>query len=189
MSRQGTDYAHIKKVYSIWIVANPAQKKIENTVSRLVTAEQHIDGQLTPAPKAAQLSEIWFLNLGVPGQTNLPVLEMLDAIFASDMEISEKTAVLRDRLDMKMSTALTKEMEVMLNMELAIEARAQKKGEAIGVIKTLLALQSTPGTIMTMVTEHFDGDQQKAKAALNGYLAEHPQDGSYLRGDTPWLHA
>lgn len=39
VSRQGSDYAHIKKVYSTWIVSNPAQNK-ENTISRLITAEQ-----------------------------------------------------------------------------------------------------------------------------------------------------
>ena len=90
VSRQGTDYRNLKKVYSVWIVTDPQGKAPKNTSSQLVIAERDPEsGMLREAPAAAQVFEVWMLYLGSPEDGNLKssLLRMLDVIFTQKLNL------------------------------------------------------------------------------------------------------
>ncbi|MBD5560465.1 MAG: hypothetical protein HDQ87_08960, partial [Clostridia bacterium] len=133
VGRQGTDYGNCKKVYSIWIVNGP-RKEMENTVMRLVTASQTGPESFEAAPEAAQVSEVWFLNLGEPDDRQLgsSLLGLLDVVFSNTIAADEKIQALKDVYGLQMTTEMSDNLEVLQEMELAIEARAWDKGRAVG---------------------------------------------------------
>ena len=185
VGRQGTDYANCKKVYSVWIVSNP-QKKDENTLVKLVTARQLKDGSFVAAPEAAQVAEVWFLNLGERDDQRLTsaLLGMLDTVFSTGLTAGEKRRQLQERFGLRMTAAMTRNLEDMQNMELAIEARAREKWMAKGMVKgimqTALAFRGTRTMIMDQLIPVFHGNRQEAEQALNSYIQEHPEEAAYL---------
>ena len=192
VSRQGTDYKNLKKVYSVWIVTDPQGKAPKNTSSQLVIAERDpVSGALREAPAAAQVFEVWMLYLGDPKDVEPSLLRMLDVIFTQKMNIEEKTSILHDEFDMQMTTRTTEDLERILDMELAIEARGRAEGREEGIARGLLQMglmgHMGADVIMAALMQHFGGDQEKAQDAFRAYLEEHPAEGLYLAGSLPWL--
>ena len=191
VGRQGTDYSNCKKVYSIWIVSDPQKKEEENTMVKLVIAKQHEDSSFSAAPEAAQVAEVWFLNLGDPDdqQLNSALLKMLDTAFSSKLKAAEKQSVLQEKFGLHMTTEMTENLEEMQNMELAIEARAREtghaegkaEGKAEGLIQMGLALKGTRRVIMEQLVPFFHGNVQEAGNVLDRYIREHPEAGAYLK--------
>ncbi len=195
VGRQGTDYRNIRKVYSIWVVTDPQNRALENTTRTLVIAVRNSDGTLEPAPSAAQLFEIDFLYLGSPENApkQLPSLGMLDILFSSELDAGEKKRRLGDNFDIQLTTKTDKELETMQNMELALEARARKKGrnegraegriegrvegKAEGIIETVLAMGGNTEVVLNNLRKQMKWTQKQALEAYERYLAEHPNDG------------
>ncbi|MBD5558779.1 MAG: hypothetical protein HDQ87_00230 [Clostridia bacterium] len=194
VGRQGTDYRNCKKVYSIWIVSGP-RKQMENTVMRLVTARQTGPDSFEAAPEAAQVSEVWFLNLGEPDDEQLEssLLGLLDVVFSNTIAADQKIQTLKNLYSLRTTAEMADNLEVMQNMELAIEARAWDKGRAEGRVEgrdqgkieaTLLAaktLKMSPDAILPLLALNFDGDTEKAQRLLDDYLKTHPADQQYMQ--------
>lgn len=66
-------------------------------------------------------------------------------------------------------------------LELALEAKARKEGEADGIIRAALQLQAAKDTILQMLTTHFEGDEQEAATTFTEYMTENPKEGAYLQ--------
>ena len=150
------------------------------------------------ALEAAQVAEVWFLNLGErDDQRRTPaLLGMLDTAFSTGLTAAEKRRQLQERFGLRMTAAMTRNLEDMQNMELAIEARAREKWMAIGLAEGLaegrseglakgiiqmgLRVRCTRPQIMEQLVSAFNGDQQEAEQALNSDIQEHPEEAAYL---------
>ena len=131
---KNSDYSHLKKVYSIWIVLNTTKDK-ENTVNRYDFTETRILGKYSnPKSYYDMLSVV----MVYPGKEynleddNHNILEMLSILFSEEMEFSQKKMYLTRDYDIIMSEELEKEVSSMCNFSQGVKERGKQEGIIIG---------------------------------------------------------
>lgn len=136
LGSQGPNYGNLHKVYSIWIVSNPA-KENENTVNSYMMASRTDGGALEEIENAGDLLEVVFLNLGEPESVQDPenpdILRLLDVLFSKNLTTEEKKNILETDFDIPMTKKMEEDMETMQAYRLFFEEEAEKRGLQQGV--------------------------------------------------------
>ncbi|MDO4338526.1 MAG: hypothetical protein Q4C91_10655 [Eubacteriales bacterium] len=137
-----------KKVYSIWVCANPPKYR-ENTINRYFVQEENLIGDVTEEKENYDLLTTVIICLGHSGDDKYAgILKLLDVLLSSDKAPEEKKKILQDDFDIKMTKTLESEVRRMCNLSKGVE----EKGIQIGIERereagTLRAIQNLMETL------------------------------------------
>lgn len=144
----GSHFEKIKKVYSIWVCANPPKYR-ENTVTRYTIQEENLIGEVKEKKSDYDLLTAVMICLGHSGDEKYTgILKLLDVLLSSEKEPEEKKKILQEDFDIEMTKTLESEVLSMCNLSKGVE----EKGIAIGIERereagTLRAIESLMDTL------------------------------------------
>ena len=128
-----THYEKIKKVYSIWVCANPPKYR-ENTIARYVIQEENLIGEVSEKKANYDLLTTIIICLGHSGDDKYAgILKLLGVLLSTDKEPGEKKKILQNDFDIDMTKELESEVFNLCNLSEGIEERGIKKGIAKGI--------------------------------------------------------
>lgn len=126
-------YGDIKKVYSIWICANPPKNR-QNTITRYRITEESIVGNAKEDIKNYDLMTAIMICLGSEdNKADGGVLELLDVLLSSEMQAEKKKQILQNNFNIKMTETIDREVSFMCNISQGIEAKSMARGMEKGI--------------------------------------------------------
>ena len=126
-------YEKIKKVYSIWICANPPKYR-ENTIVRYVMHEENIIGEVSEKKENYDLLTAVIICLGSSGDSKYGgILKLLEVLLSSEKKPEEKKQILTNDFDIKMTKELESEVSKLCNLSQGIEEKGIAKGIEKGI--------------------------------------------------------
>lgn len=139
-----THYEHIKKVYSIWICANPPKYR-ENTITRyIIIQEENLVGNITERKENYDLFATVMICLGHDGDDRYTgILKLLDVLLSSEKEPEEKKKILQNDFDIKMTKTLESEVQAVCNLSKGIEENGMKKGILVSIQNLMESMEWT----------------------------------------------
>ena len=138
-------YEKIKKVYSIWVCANPPQYR-ENTINRYLVQEEQLVGNVVEKKENYDLLTAVIICLGHSGDDKYTgILKLLDVLLSSETESEEKKRILQSDFDIKMTKTLESEVQTMCNLSKGVEARGIEKGIEKGILASVKNLMNSMG--------------------------------------------
>ena len=133
----GSDYEKLKKVYSIWVCAEPP-KKFENTIAKFGMKKENIAGQFDISERDFDLATMIILCLGDPEDDNATsLLRLLDILLSQTMSVDERKRILENEFGISMTVKLKGEIESMCNLSDGVERRGIRKGIKLANALTL----------------------------------------------------
>lgn len=149
-------YEKIKKVYSIWVCANPPKYR-ENTINRYFIQEENLVGDVVEAKENYDLLTAVVICLGHSGDEKYTgILKLLDVLLSSETGPEEKKKILQKDFHIKMTKTLEGEVQTMCNLSKGVEEKGIAKGIAKGISEgitkgiesaTLIAIQNLMETL------------------------------------------
>lgn len=138
-------YEHIKKVYSIWICANPPKYR-ENTINRYTIQEDNLVGEIKEKKEHYDLLTVIMICLGHDGDDKYAgILKLLDVLLSSEKDPEEKKKILHHDFDIRMTKTLESEVQVMCNLSKGIEEKGMEKGMEKGILVSIQNLMDSMG--------------------------------------------
>lgn len=126
-------YERIKKVYSIWICANPPKYR-ENTIARYVIQEENLVGDIAERKENYDLFTVVMICLGHDGDDRYTgILKLLDVLLSSEKEPEEKKKILQNDFHIKMTKILESEVQAVCNLSKGVEENGIKKGILVSI--------------------------------------------------------
>ena len=126
-------YENIKKVYSIWVCANPPKSR-ENTINRYFITEENLVGNVKEEPENYDLLTAVIICLGHSGDDKYAgILKLLDVLLSSEKAPEEKKQILQNDFDIKMTRTLESEVQSMCNLSKGIEEKGRQEGRQEGI--------------------------------------------------------
>lgn len=136
-------YEGIKKVYSIWVCANPPKYR-ENTINRYFVQEENLIGDVTEEKENYDLLTTVIICLGHSGDDKYAgILKLLDVLLSSDKAPEEKKKILQDDFDIKMTKTLESEVRRMCNLSKGVEEKGIEIGIETGTLRAIENLMET----------------------------------------------
>ena len=124
-----THYEKIKKVYSIWVCADPPKYR-QNTITRYVVSEENLIGEVKEKKENYDLLTAVMICLGDSEDDNYDgILKLLDVLLSSEKNPEEKKRILQEDFDIRMTKKLESEVTDVCNLSKGVE----EKGIAIGM--------------------------------------------------------
>ena len=130
----GKDYGKLRKVYSIWILANPP-KELQNTVTVYETKERNLIGEARNPVPYYDMASIVLIGLGTPDRTENDVLKLLSVLLSDKVKPNEKKQILETEFSIPMTYEMESEAEMMCNLSDGVEMRGFNRGVDFGVDK------------------------------------------------------
>lgn len=122
-------YEKIKKVYSIWVCADPPKYR-QNTITRYVVSEENLIGEVKEKKENYDLLTAVMICLGDPEDNNYDgILKLLDVLLSSGKKPEEKKRILQEDFAIRMTKELESEVVDVCNLSKGVE----EKGIAIGM--------------------------------------------------------
>lgn len=148
-------YGNIKKVYSIWICTETAQKRA-NTIEQYSIAKEMLLGTDVDSPRYDILSAI-IINISkthnCSGVDN-KLICMLTDLFNEDINADEKITLLNTKYGISMTQEVKKEVEAMCTYTANIKAESEARGEAkLGKLIALLQQKGLQADITKAATD------------------------------------
>ena len=138
-------YENIKKVYSIWVCANPPQKR-KNTINRYFIKEENLVGSAKEETENYDLITAVVICLGHSEDDKYEgVLKLLDVLLSSEKAPEEKKQILQDDFDIKMTRTLESEVQSMCNLSKGIEEKGRQAGMIDGILVSVKNLMDSMG--------------------------------------------
>ena len=138
-------YENIKKVYSIWVCANPPQKR-KNTINRYFIKEENLVGSAKEETENYDLITAVVICLGHSEDDEYAgVLKLLDVLLSSEKAPEEKKQILQDDFDIKMTRTLESEVQSMCNLSKGIEEKGRQAGMIDGILVSVKNLMDSMG--------------------------------------------
>ena len=134
-------YGNIKKVYSIWICTETAQKRA-NSIEKYDIQRNFIVGTNDDKPRYDILSAI-LINISEKHEvegTESELIRLLTDLFDERIDGREKVEKLKSEYDLRLTKEVEKEVEDMCTYATAMENKGIEKGEERGIEKGLKAL-------------------------------------------------
>lgn len=129
-------YQDLQKVYSIWICPDPAAKR-QNGIFRFPRKMETVYGNSPFKDEDFDNSEYIVIFVGMLNDPNdNQIIDLLYTIFSNDITVEEKKQRLSSVYGIEMTREIESEVLEMCNLSKGIENR----GEAKGVLKTLIQL-------------------------------------------------
>ena len=138
-----SQYAAIKKVYSIWVCARPPKNR-EDSITSYSLKERNVIGNVKEPIQNYDLMTAVMICLGSNSKEN-NVLRLLETLLSSKMESETKKHILQNEFDIKMTQTFDKEVSDMCNLSKGIIEESLAEGRVEGVdlmaklVKILLA--------------------------------------------------
>ena len=130
-----THYEKIKKVYSIWVCADPPKYR-QNTITRYVVSEENLIGEVKEKKENYDLLTAVMICLGdAEDEDHDGILKLLDVLLSSEKKPEEKKRILQEDFDIKMTQELESGVTDVCNLSKGVEER----GIAIGMERGLKA--------------------------------------------------
>ena len=130
-----THYEKIKKVYSIWVCADPPKYR-QNTVTRYAVSEENLIGEVKEKKENYDLLTAVMICLGDPEDNNYDgILKLLNVLLSSEKKPEEKKRILQEDFAIRMTKELESGVTDVCNLSKGIE----EKGIAIGMERGLKA--------------------------------------------------
>lgn len=124
----GAQYGEIKKVYSIWLCADPP-KDHRNTITRYRMTEENMVGLVKEPVRDYDLLTVVMLCLGGPGDERYEgILKLLDVLLSSEVKYTEKQRILRQEFDLAMTQEMETEVQNVCNLSEGVWERGMEKG-------------------------------------------------------------
>ncbi|MDO5423769.1 MAG: hypothetical protein Q4F41_08600 [Eubacteriales bacterium] len=167
-------YEGIKKVYSIWICANPPKYR-ENTINRYFIQEEHLIGNVVEKREHYDLLTAVMICLGHDGAKNdTGILKLLNVLLSSEKELGEKKKILREDFSIPMTQTFESEVQTMCNLSKGVEEKGIAIGKEIGKeTSTLQAIKNLMETLKLTAEQAMaalkipDSDREKYTRMLN----------------------
>lgn len=129
---EGTGYAGLQKVYSIWIcLGKDIPKGDQQTITRFYVAKEDVIGSARSKPEDYDLLELVILRLGNK-ETEHYLLGMLTTLFWKKMSVNKRIAELEEIYGIPMKRKLKEEVGNMCTYSAAIRERAEEEGREEG---------------------------------------------------------
>lgn len=170
-------YENIHKVYSIWICINPPKRRRYSIAEYSITENCKAGNVQEQAENYDLLSAI-MICLGEASEEaeSQKVIDLLNILLASEMDVKEKKKHLEQDFGIKMTKQLEEETGKMCNYSEYIEERGVEKGIERGIEKGIAALINTCRTLgatwdMTLkqLREQFEISEDKAEEKMQQY--------------------
>lgn len=165
-SQYGTEFVHqeydkIKKVYSIWLCAEPPKNR-QNTITRYVMKEENIIGDVAEKREDYDLLTAVMICLGPEKEEKCQgVLKLLEVLLSSEKAAEEKTKVLSEEFDITMTEILEGGIYEMCNLSKGVEQKGFQRGMEQGIQQereagTLRSIQNLMETLHLTVEQAMD---------------------------------
>lgn len=130
-----SEYGKLKKVYSIWLCMDPAEK-FKNSISLYHMQEELIYGTFQNNKKDYDLLSVIMVCLAEANtKPDKKILALLNSLFSEQLTAGEKKQILSDKFQIPMTYQLAKEVDIMCNLSAGIERRSMAKGIELGKIE------------------------------------------------------
>ena len=127
------EYGKIKKVYSIWICMNPADKR-KNAIVCYELKERSLAGNVQEKPSHYDLLSVVMVYLGEErSATNNKLLRMLNVLLGTESDAAYKKAYLQNEFAIPMTKHFEQEVSEMCNLSQGVEQRGIEKGKVIAI--------------------------------------------------------
>lgn len=129
-------YAHLSKVYSVWILFDPPQYA-ENSINIVKSEQKCTDGNYTDEKKAFDLYEIWQVMLGNEGGNEGPnreLLDFLDVLFSKTLSLEERLGFM-EKKGIRLNKIEKKAVKIMTEEMLKYQPVTYQKGYKEGNIE------------------------------------------------------
>jgi len=131
-----SQYAAIKKVYSIWVCARPPKNR-EDSITSYSLKERNVIGNVKEPIQNYDLMTAVMICLGSNSKEN-NVLRLLETLLSSKMESETKKHILQNEFDIKMTQTFDKEVSDMCNLSKGIIEESLAEGRVEGDFKSYL---------------------------------------------------
>ena len=131
-----SQYAAIKKVYSIWVCARPPKNR-EDSITSYSLKERNVIGNVKEPIQNYDLMTAVMICLGSNSKEN-NVLRLLETLLSSKMESETKKHILQNEFDIKMTQTFDKEVSDMCNLSKGIIEESLAEGRVEGEEKATL---------------------------------------------------
>ena len=130
---QNSEYAKLKKVYSIWVCTNPP-KEYQNSIATYKIKEHLVIGGRPRDKKNYDLLATVMIGLGTPGQENYEgICRFLGTLLSSEIQPEKKAEILQTEFNIKMSEEMRKDAEIMCNLSQEILQTGIEQGMEKGI--------------------------------------------------------
>lgn len=128
----GMDYGKISKAASIWLCMDTPQY-LQNTITYYEMNEHHLIGNVTMPKEDYDLQTVALVCLGEPEKDNYGgLLELLEILFSTKLEVEEKEKLLQDKFDIMMTDEMKEEAKIMGSYGLGMLEKGKREGIDIG---------------------------------------------------------
>ena len=143
-------YEKIRKVYSIWVCADPPKYR-QNTITRYVMSEENLVGEAKEKKENYDLLTAVMICLGDPEGDNYGgILKLLEVLLSSGKGPEEKKKILQEEFDIRMTRKLESEVSDVCNLSKGVE----QKGITIGIERgTMQAIENLMDTLKLTVEQ------------------------------------
>jgi hypothetical protein len=128
-------YGDIRKVYSIWIIPNPAKYR-ENTIWKMSFAGEDIVGNYHSKPEDYDLMTGIIINLnGDKEKSDVQIIRLLDVLLSETRPPEEKKEILAGEFNIPYTEEIEQEVLHMCNLSQGIYDRGYDSGYGKGRIQ------------------------------------------------------
>ena len=140
-------YEKIRKVYSIWVCADPPKYR-QNTITRYVMSEENLVGEAKEKKENYDLLTAVMICLGDPEDDNYGgILKLLEVLLSSGKGPEEKKKILQEEFDIRMTRKLESEVSDVCNLSKGIEEKGiaigMERGMEAGMLQAIKSLMDT----------------------------------------------
>ena len=122
----------MRKVYSIWICADPAKKR-RNTIKRIQLEQSAVYGSLEDNPMDIDLIQAVIINLGDPHSTENPILRLMGVLLSDTIKVHEKKKIMEEEFHIAMTMELESEVSELCNLSEGVYKRGLSNGLERGI--------------------------------------------------------
>ncbi|MBQ3546311.1 MAG: hypothetical protein IJA34_15210 [Lachnospiraceae bacterium] len=151
-----SDYAKIKKVYSVWVCTNPP-KYIQNSITKYWIHEENVVGNVKKNNNDYDLLNVIIICIGdltdkeSYKKTNNKLLKLLNVLLSKSLSVREKKELLVSEFSIPMTVEMEGEIEEMCDYSDGIERigyekgieQGMEQGKTTGIRQSILNLMKT----------------------------------------------
>jgi hypothetical protein len=129
-------YANLKKVYSIWICTNTADKR-KNSIKKYSMVEDTIFGENCDNDRY-DLQTVVVINIGQKNEcteTGNKTIDVLNVLFNNSIGVTQKLDLLKNKYDIPVTKEIEKEVETMCTYTTSIQEESKAEGKIEGKVE------------------------------------------------------
>ena len=128
-------YEKIQKVYSIWLCMNPPEFR-KNTITKYAVTQENMFGTVKEPVQNYDLMTVIMICLGKSQETSgNRLLDLLNILFASDMNKNEKKEIMQRDFQIPMSKQIEGRLDDVCNLSKGVWEKGLEKGLEEGLEK------------------------------------------------------